>query len=152
MATIIPSKYERKRPQFGELKGPLETYFFNASAALGSTSSGTPVDYPGPIDKLFIKRDTATALFVSGSIGAFKSTNTGNVFFQLRINSVDYPIAQFFFNDLNTHRAVPFTIVIAPGLVAGTYTARLRWSVANVSAQTDNNDIVQLRIEEGYFA
>lgn len=148
---VVPSKYEKKRPSFASLKGPVTTYFLNTGAGSGSTASGVSVDYPGPIDKTFTKRETSTAIFVSGSVSAFKTTNTGNVFFQLRINGVDYPIANFFFNDLNSHRTIPFTAAIASGLLAGTYTARLRWSVATASANTDNNDLIQIRFDEGYF-
>lgn len=148
---IVPSKYEKKRPSFASLTGPVTTYFFNGLTVGGSTASGVPVDYPGPIDKSFIKRETSTAIFVSGSVSAFKTTNPGIISFQLRINGVDYPITQFFFNDLNSHRTVPFTAAIASGLLAGTYTARLRWSTTNASANTDGNDLIQIRFEEGYF-
>lgn len=148
---IIPQRYDKPRFDFAQIQAPLKTYFYNVTAAVGSTSSGTFVDAPGPREKLITKRETATALFVSGSLGAFKGTNAGNIYFALLINGVDYLIAQFFFNDLGTHRAFGFTSPIANGLVAGNYTARLRWRTDNVNANMDANDVIHIRFDEGYF-
>lgn len=148
---IIPQKFQPERPQFSKLKGPLETYFINATAAVGSSATTAGfIDYPGPIDKIFIKRETATSLFVSGLVGAFKSVNPGNIIVGLLINGVDYQIGRLFYNENSVHDHITFDTAIASGLVAGTYTARVRWRCDASSMQADTGDPVQIRIEEGY--
>lgn len=126
-------------------------YILNTTAAGGggNTTSTTYVDYPTAIDKVFTKGLSTTSLIVQGSVGAFRTVGAGVVFWALLINGVDYPIAQFFYNDLSTHRAVPFHVPIATGLAAGTYTARLRWRVDANTANVDGNDVVHISITEG---
>lgn len=166
--TVQPSNYNQNRIVAykgqrvinGVVEGPQYIpYFLNTTAGSGSTASGTPVDYPGTIEKIIFKQQTDTAIMVSGSVGAFKGTNAGNVFFYLRFNGAgtDYLIARFFFNDLNSHRAIPFNIPIASGLpsnvAAGVpnYTARLRWSVDNINVNSDANDVIHIKFQEGLF-
>lgn len=155
-----PPEFKGQRVNNGVVGGPhYIPYFLNTLAGSGNTSSATPVDYPGTIEKVIFKQQTDTAIMVSGSVGAFKGTNAGNVFFYLRFNGAgtDYLIARFFFNDLNTHRAVPFSIPIASGLLSNVaagvpnYTARLRWSTDNINTNSDANDVIHIRFQEGLF-
>src|SRR5688572_11056416 len=148
---IIPSKYEIGRVTFPDIAAPLKTYFFNGAPGTGSTSSATFVDLPGPIDKAIVKRETATALFVSGTFSAFKTTAAGLIDFGLLIGGVDYFIARLFFNTLSAHAHIPFNAVIANAVTAGPYTARVRWRVTGGPANTDSNDVVHIRFEEGYW-
>lgn len=126
-------------------------YILNTTAAGGggSTSSTSYGDYPTAIDKTFTKGLSTTSLIVQGSVGNYFTVGAGITFYALLIGGVDYPIAQFFFNDLGAHRAIPFHAFIAGGLAAGTYTARLRWRVSANTANIDGNDVIHISITEG---
>lgn len=137
---------------------PIIPYFINVVAGVGSTASTTPVDYPGPVTKVINKRYSATSLLVSGHVGAFKGTNVGIISIYLQLTGVAYPIpvdyllSEFFFNELNSHRNITFTVPIAQTKPADVYTAKVRWSTPVTSANSNTGDTVQIRIEEGYWA
>ena len=148
---ITPSNFNKPRLSFSEVLAPTKNYFLNTTAGSGNTSSVSFVDYPGPIDKVIVKREPTTAFFVSGFVGAYKGTNTGKIEIGLLLDGVDYLIGSFFFNVVNTHLIIPFNVTIASSLDPGTYTTRVRWRTSSVNANADANDVINIRFDEGYY-
>jgi hypothetical protein len=119
------------------------------ATGVGSHNGTAFLDVPGPIDLVFAKQATQTALHVVGSMTHYCS-GTGLSAHGLLINGVDYSIGDFFFNTPSEHTSIGFGGMIAAGLAAGTYTARLRWRIVHslVTINCDNNDVALFSIQE----
>lgn len=115
---------------------------------VGSTSSTTLVDMPGPTEFSFTKVYNDTSIVISGSLSHFMSTAIAASRPAVRVNSVDYEVAFFFWNTAGEHGNIPFVSDVITNLPLGTYTVRMRWRVSGGVAQTDNNDELRFMVHE----
>lgn len=126
---------------------PSAAYVANLGVATGNTASAAYVDFPGPIDLAFTKRANATSLEIDQRISCFIN-GANSLDIGVRINSIDYTVAHFFFNDAFSHRHFTGLLQIG-GISAGLYAARIRWRVAGgATIQTDGNDVAIMKITE----
>ena len=129
--------------------GGLKKYVKATATGTGSTSSASYVDVPGAIDLAFTKRAAHTALAMWGTMTQYVS-GPGLTAHGVLINGVDYSVGDFYFNDASKHHTIGMGNIIAAGLAAGNYNARLRWRIVSggISQNVDNNDVANYFIEE----
>lgn len=129
--------------------GGLKPYVRSGGAGTGNTTSTTYVDMPGAPEVTFTKYAAHTDLYLLFETSNYM-TITANFLtaFALRINSVDYDVGHFFFNNLSVHHASSGMNISAAGLVPGAYTARGRWKVTGGTANQDTNDYVRISVTE----
>lgn len=132
--------------------GGLKPYNKATALGTGSTASTSFVDVPTAIDLAFIKRATHTGLAVWGGMTHYVGATGMLTAHALLINGVDYSMGDFFFNPASQHMGVNFGAIIATGLAAGSYTARLRWRVVSggggASINVDPNDVTNFFLQE----
>lgn len=129
---------------------PVTVVSYQAYAGVGSTTSATFVDYPGPHDITIVKKYSAaqSRLMVFGSAGSFVTTPV-RVDLSLTINSVDHTIGSLFFNAINIHGLISCQDDTFSGIGAGTIVGRVRWHSDGVNqTNTDANDAVRLTLME----
>lgn len=130
--------------------GGLKRYVKAAPTGTGATNNTTFIDVPGPVDLAFTKRATHTALAIWGTMTHYATAAPGLTAHGVLINGTDYSLGDFFFNTMSEHTTIGMGNIVAAGLAAGNYTARLRWrSVGGaVGLNVDNNDVANFFIEE----
>lgn len=127
----------------------IRKYCKATATGVGSSNSTSWLDVPGPIDLVFAKLATQTALSVWGTMTHYCS-GTGLSAHGVLINGVDYSLGDFFFNTPSEHTTIGMGNIIAANLPAGTYTARLRWRIVSglTTINVDSNDVANFFIEE----
>lgn len=130
-----------------------QIYSKATALGVGTNATASFADVPGPVDLAFTKRYTHTALAVWGTMTHYAGNAQGLTAHAVLINGTDYSLGDYFFNTnvLGTHMVIGMGAIVAGGLAAGQYTARLRFraTVANTpSVSTDGNDVANFFIQE----
>jgi hypothetical protein len=125
---------------------------FLGAPVAGTTTSGTYVDFPGPITFTYEKHYSASNLFFNIALSNYVTVNTTTFAIGVLLGdgSGTVDLVRNFFNVANQHMMWTSVRSVAAQPVAGTYTAKLQWARTSGTGvlTVDSNDWISFYMEE----
>lgn len=123
----------------------------SALTSAGTTTSATYANMPATSSQAVTKASAGTRLRIEFSCSSFATVAVNTITsFAVLVNSVDYDISRFYFNNTSEHHACPTGVVYVSGLAAGAWTVQARWkrTSATGTCGLDANDWITLDVME----
>jgi hypothetical protein len=121
----------------------------NNACGAGTHNTTSYASLPATSSFSFTKLHSSTALLIDFHLSMYSTLAATVIRLGVLVNSVDYDVANFYFNEASAHRQISGASRIT-GIAAGTYTIQARWrQVSGTGVLTvDGNDWISLQALE----